>query len=74
MRAYPALLKLAFFFKTSCFPGMGCFNANSQASLKALLAEPNVSFNFDVMLIGNSVLGNFQNELRFPAIRGILFL
>ena len=57
-RAYPALLKLASVIKTSCFQGMGCFSANSQASLRALLTESNVSFNSDVILIGTSVLSN----------------
>ena len=31
---------------------MGCFNANSQASLSALFTEPMFSFSSDVMLIG----------------------
>ena len=58
MRAYPALLKLASVFKTSCVPGMGCFNASWQASLRALLTESIVSFNSDVIFNGTSVLSN----------------
>ena len=58
IRANAALLKLASVIKASCFPGMGCFNANSQASVKALLTESNVSFNSDVILIGTSILSN----------------
>ena len=34
---------------------MGCCNANSQATLRALLTESNVFFNSDVMLIGISI-------------------
>ena len=33
MRAHPALQKLPSVITTSCFPGMGCFNANWQVSL-----------------------------------------
>ena len=58
MRAYPALLKLASVSKASCFPGMGCFRANWQASLRALLTESNVSFNSDLILDGTSLLSN----------------
>ena len=46
IRAHPALLKLASVITTSCFPGMGCFNANWQASLRALLTESNIFFQF----------------------------
>ena len=59
VRAYQALLKLASVIKTSCFPGMGCFNAKAHASLRALLTESNVSLSSDVKLIGTSVLSNF---------------
>ena len=56
MRAYPALLKSASVIKTSCIPGMGYFKANSQAPLRVLMTESNLSFNSDVMLIGTSLL------------------
>ena len=56
MRAYPALRKLASVIKTSSFPGMGCFSANWQVSLRALLTESNVSYNSDIMLFGTSGL------------------
>ena len=58
MRAYPALLKLASIIEMSCFPGMGCFSANWQASLRALMTESKVSFNSDVVLIEISVLSS----------------
>ena len=54
MKAYPALLKLVSVIRTSCFPGMSCFSANWQASLRAFLTEWNVSFKSDVILIGTS--------------------
>ena len=59
MRAFPAPLKLASVIETSCFTGRSCFSATSQASLRALLTESNISFNSDVMLIGSSVLRQF---------------
>ena len=73
MRACPALLKLASANKTSCFPGLGCFIANLQSSLRALLTESDVSFNSDVILIGASVLSSFSNGLGLSAILGIYF-
>ena len=42
--------------RTSCFPGVVCLSANLQGSLRAFLTESNVSFTFDVMLIGTSIL------------------
>ena len=56
MRASLTLLTVASVIKTRCLPGMGCFNATWQASLRALLTESNVSFNSDVILNGTSVL------------------
>ena len=52
MSTNPVLLKLASVIRTSCFPEMGCFSANSQASLRVLLTESNISFNSNVKLIG----------------------
>ena len=49
-------MKLTSVIKTICFPGIGCFDANSQASLSALFTESNMSFSFDVIIIGTSAL------------------
>ena len=65
------LLNLASVFKTSCFPGMGCFNARSQASLSALFTESKVSFNSEVILIGTSAFKSLLKKLIFSAMLGI---
>ena len=56
MKAKPAVLQLASVIRTSCFSGLGCFNASSQASLSALFNESKVFLNSDVMLTGTSAL------------------
>ena len=71
MRAFPAFLQLASVNIASCFPGMGCSNANWQASLRALLTVSIASMNSDVRLVGTSVLSNLLNGLSFSAILGI---
>ena len=65
MRAYPALLKLASLLRMSSLPGISCFTANWQASLKALLTESNAAFNSDVIMIGTPVFKQIIERFRF---------
>ena len=70
MKAKPTLLKLVSVNKTSCFPGMGCFNASWHASFSALLTESKFSSNSDVLLIETFVFKKLQSGLSFQAILG----
>ena len=68
------LMKLASLRKTSCFPGIGCFSACSQASLKVLFSDSKVCFGAHVMVFGTSAFEGLWSGLKIKISQGIKFL